>query len=128
MAEADLSRVIDAARAAVGADVAIPARAERIRYLPRDEHYVLVHLGEPGQPGWIVAVASAGWIMSWAHTRSGASTLPVVPDGVEAEYVWTPTAGRSLLYPLLLITINGQQTLRDLAGVDRPYPARPTRG
>lgn len=116
------------ARVAVGAPPSIPARADVVRRLDRDGCYVLVHLGEPGHPGWVAAVdVDTGDVMSWAANPSGASTLPpgaatdaapgAATGAASAELVWRPcSATRSPLYPLARVHRGDGEHYVDLTG------------
>jgi hypothetical protein len=115
----DLGVAVALARQAVGAPDDLPADAVRVRRLDRDDEYVLVRLGAPGDPGWIAAVnVAAADVMSWAANPSGEPTWPPVPTtGAAPEYVWTPSAlSRSPLYPLLRIATADGERYVDLAG------------
>ncbi len=126
MKDSDVDAAVALARAAVGVDDNVPARTFTVRRLDRDSSYALVQLGEPGRPGWVVAVDVAqSDVMTWAANESGESTVPTQrPSALssgEAELVWRPLrSSASPLYPLLRISNYDGEWFIDLAGTVSP--------
>ena len=110
------------ARAAIGAEPDLPAEAHPVRRLDRDASYVLVRLGNSGEPGWLAAVDTAGReVMTWAMNRTGRSTIPDRPQlagaATNSELVWQPgMQSRSPLYPLLRLKTDQGALYVDLSG------------
>ena len=123
MDQATLDGAIALARATVGATTDVPVEALPVRRLDRDTYYVLVRLGRPGWPGWVVAVdPPAREAMTWAANPSG---HPTAPQPVGGELVWWAGGpSRSPLYPLLRRETPDGEVFADLTGVvrsDRPH-------
>jgi hypothetical protein len=122
MEEGDLEAAVALARAAVGVDESVPAKTFPVRRLDRDSTYVLVQLGQPEQPGWVVAVdVDHRDVMTWAANASGESTVPTSrPPALapgKAEWVWRPSrSSASPLYPLLRIASDEGESFIDLDG------------
>ena len=122
MEDRDVEAAVELARATIGVDESVPAEAFPVRRLDRDNTYVLVRFGRPGEPGWVAAVdLHQSDVMTWAATASGESTVPTqrpptLPEG-EAELVWRPSRlSPSPLYPLLRISSDEGEWFIDLAG------------
>lgn len=122
MRQADLDAAVALARAAVGAQEALPADAWPVRRLDRDAYYVLVRLARAGEPGWLAAVdPGTGDVMTWAANMTGSTTVPALPPNLEVvgnrELVWRPSLqSRSPLYPLLRLETSRGQVFVDLSG------------
>lgn len=123
MKDADVEAAVTLARATVGVDESVPAKTFPVRRLDRDSTYVLVQLGEPEQPGWVVAVdVDQREVMTWAANESGESMVPTSrPPALSAgepEWVWRPSrSSPSPLYPLQRISNSEGEWFIDLAGV-----------
>jgi transposase len=122
MEDTDVETAVALARETVGVDKSVPAKSFRVRRLDRDNTYVLVQLGQPEEPGWVVAVdVDQRDVMTWAENESGESTVPTrrppaLASG-EAEWVWRPSrSSPSPLYPLLRISNDEEEWFMDLAG------------
>lgn len=118
------------ARSAVDADARTPAAGVRVRRLDRDGWYLLIQVGRPGEPGWVVAVDPVReLVMTCAVNASGRSHLPGPPDpDAPAEYVWAPSASSpSPLFPLLRQETPQGQVFLDITGA-RFTELRDTRG
>jgi hypothetical protein len=130
----DLDRAVTLARATIGLAENVPAQAHAVRRLDRTASYVLVQLGEPGEPGWVAAVdPDAGEVMTWAANPSGASHRPERPaayGAAPAELVYRPgLASRSPLYPLLRVETSEGPRFVDLGGREHLDPGPgPTQG
>jgi len=113
MAELSSDEAIVRARAAMGLDATVPARAWRIRRLDRaaDAYYLVVF----GEPAAAVAVTTVGAAHGEVRTSAQlpgvrphllldaaqAVTLAGLGAGAQAELVWRPSqASRSPFYPL----------------------------
>jgi hypothetical protein len=122
MSESDLERAVALARTTVGADEGIPATTFPVRRLDRASTYVLVQLGPPGRPGWVVAVdVDRDEVMTWAANAAGGPTVPMpepsTSPSTESEWVWAPSrSSPSPLYPLLRLVDAGGERFVDLAG------------
>ena len=122
MEDSDVEAAVELARATVGVDESVPAEVFPVRRLDRDNTYVLVQLGRPGEPGWVAAVdLDHSDVMTWAANASGESTIPTqrppeLASG-DTELVWRPSrSSPSPLYPLLRISNDEGEWFIDLAG------------
>ena len=122
MEDRDVEAAVALARATVGVDESVPAEAFPVRRLDCDNTYVLVQLGQSGEPGWVAAVdVDHGDVMTWAANATGESTIPTHRPPTlserEAELVWRPSrSSPSPLYPLLRVSNDEGEWFIDLAG------------
>lgn len=114
----DASRLMAAARAAVGVDDDARAAWRRVSRLDGRPDYVLVGISHAAAPsgscGWVVSLSLSGEIQAVADDPAGADAWWVA---VVEELVWAPGSGSmSRFYPLRRQISDGRPLLVDHTG------------